>query len=239
MADLQNEMHFAPRLVVFITRAEDEKRLEHLFEDLHMPISYQCRGKGTAPSEMLDIFGLSGTTRLVTAGVVPRFMVADLFAAAGHKLHFRQRGAGIAFSLPVTGLQSSIVQMLNSELPEKTEQEISERIQNDMENVHEKSKYTAVWASVGSGYSDDVIDAAVSAGAKGGTVIKGRRRSSQRASAHLGISMQDGQDFVLVIVPKEKKNEIMAAISHACGLKTPAHGFVISLPVDAVLGLEE
>lgn len=45
-----------PRLVVFITRMEDEKKLEEVFDALHIPIFYQCRGKGTAPSEMLDIF---------------------------------------------------------------------------------------------------------------------------------------------------------------------------------------
>ena len=63
MAALQESNRFAPRMMVFITRLEDEKRLERLLEDLHIPILYQCRGKGTAPSEMLDIFGLSGTTR--------------------------------------------------------------------------------------------------------------------------------------------------------------------------------
>ncbi len=84
-----------------------------------------------------------------------------------------------------------------------------------------------------------VLLSVVTDGAKGGTVLKGRRRSAQRVSEHLGISTQDGQDFVLIVVPKEKKSAVMAAISHACGLKTPAHGLVMSLPVDEALGLEE
>lgn len=38
---------------------------------------------------------------------------------------------------------------------------------------------------------------------------------------------------------QREKSAVMAAISHACGLKTPAHGLVMSLPVDETLGLEE
>ena len=74
MAALQESNWLAPRMMVFITRLEDEKRLETLLEDLHIPILYQCRGKGTAPSEMLDIFGLSGTTRVITVGILPRWV---------------------------------------------------------------------------------------------------------------------------------------------------------------------
>ena len=68
----------APRMVILITREEDKKKLEELFDSLHLPIFYQCRGKGTAPSEMLDIFGLSGTTRLISVGILPKYMVQEL-----------------------------------------------------------------------------------------------------------------------------------------------------------------
>ena len=57
----EEKKQLVPRIVVAITRPEDEKNLEEIFAEQHVPIFYQCRGKGTAPSEMLDIFGLSGT----------------------------------------------------------------------------------------------------------------------------------------------------------------------------------
>ena len=52
-------------------------------------------------------------------------------------------------------------------------------------------------------------------------------------------SPQEEQEFVMIVVPREKKCEIMSAITTSCGLKTPAHGMVISLPVDDVMGLEQ
>ena len=104
--------------------------------------------------------------------------------------------------------------------------------------MKEKSAYSLIWVSVASGYSDDVVDTARKAGARGGTVLKGLRHHSQRACQSLGVPIQVEQDFVMIVVPRENKAEIMAAISGACGLNTPAHGVVLSLPVDDVLGLE-
>lgn len=239
MSAMQEDKQLHPRMFISVNRDEDGRRLEELFDDLDIPFFYQCRGKGTAPSEMMDIFGLSGTTRLITVGFLPKARVGELFEAMTHRLSYRQRGSGIALSIPITGIQSGILQMLREDVAEAAEKHIKERIEKDMAEIEKKSEYTVIWVSVASGYSDDVVDASRAAGARGGTVIKGRRRHSERVSQHMGISTQDEQDFVMIVTPKEKKSEVMSAISNACGLRTPAHGVVLSLPVDEVIGLEE
>lgn len=239
MSAMQEDKQLHPRMFISVNRDEDGRRLEELFDDLDIPFFYQCRGKGTASSEMMDIFGLSGTTRLITVGFLPKARVGELFEAMTHRLSYRQRGSGIALSIPITGIQSGILQMLREDVAEAAEKHIKERIEKDMAEIEKKSEYTVIWVSVASGYSDDVVDASRAAGARGGTVIKGRRRHSERVSQHMGISTQDEQDFVMIVTPKEKKSEVMSAISNACGLRTPAHGVVLSLPVDEVIGLEE
>ena len=116
---------------------------------------------------------------------------------------------------------------------------IQERIKGDMAEIHEKLKYNVIWVSVAAGYSDQVVDTAREAGAKGGTVMRGRRRNSEHVSQRFGISLQEEQEFVMIIVPKEKKVQVMSAICSSCGLHSPAHGVVVSLPVDEVIGLEK
>lgn len=229
----------APRMVIFIMHAEDEKKIEGIFDSMHIPIFYQCRGQGTAPSEIMDIFGFGGTTRLITIGLLPKFAVKELFEKAGRQLSFYQRGGGIVITIPITGLQSPLYHMLNDESRAIVEKRINERIEGDMAEIHEKSEYNVIWVSVAAGYSDQVIDTARAAGAKGGTILRGRRQNSEHVSQHLGIPMQDEQDFVMIVAPRAKKGEIMSAICNACGLRTPAHGTVISLPVDDAIGLEE
>ena len=92
----------APRLALFVTRVEDGKRLEEIFEALHIPLYFQCRGQGTAPSELMDIFGFGGTTRLLTVGVLPKFATMELFEKTGQHLFFHKKGGGIVITIPIT-----------------------------------------------------------------------------------------------------------------------------------------
>ena len=147
----------------------------------------------------------------------------------------RNDDGGIAITVPVSGMQNHVMQMLN----EEARNAIQQQEKGDESQMKEKSEFSLIWVSVASGYSDDVVDVARAAGARGGTVMKGRRRNSEHASQYFGISLQEEQEFVMIVVPREKKCEIMSAITTSCGLKTPAHGMVISLPVDDVMGLEQ
>ena len=61
-----------PRLLLTITKEEDQRKLEELFDSINVPVCFQFRGKGTATSEMMDIFGMRGTTRLLSGAVLPK-----------------------------------------------------------------------------------------------------------------------------------------------------------------------
>ena len=78
---IHSENRLAPRMVLIITSHEYRRKLEQTFQNFRIPIYYQCQGHGTAPSEMLDIFGLSGSSRLLTIGLLPKFLVRDLLDA--------------------------------------------------------------------------------------------------------------------------------------------------------------
>lgn len=229
----------SPRMFLLITRAEDGEKTKDLFSAMNVPICYQCRGQGTAPSEALDLFGLGGTARLITTGFLPKSAVGELFEKIDRKFNIHKKGRGVAVTIPLTGMQRPMLHLLKDEVRTRVEEKMTERIKEDMDEIHEKSRYHAVLAAVAAGCSDEVIDAARAAGAKGGTILRGRRRNSERISEYFGIPMQDEQDFVLIIVTEKIKNEVMSSISHLCGLHTSAHGVVISLPIDEVMGLEE
>ena len=105
--------------------------------------------------------------------------------------------------------------------------------------MNEKAGYSMIYVSVNAGFSDDVIDAAQRVGAKGGTVIRGRRRTTESVAQFLNLPIQEEQDFVWIIVPRVIKSDVMSSIAVSCGLNTKAHGLVASMPVDEVAGLEK
>ena len=171
------KLPIAQRVLITITQEKDQKRLESVLESLHIPLIFQARGQGTAPSEMMDIFGLGGTTRLITAGFLPKLLIQPAFEQLSSQLFFRHKGGGIAITLPVSGIQSHILNILNDE----ARAALTDYLKGDEAEMKEKSAYSLIWVSVASGYSDDVVDTARKAGARGGTVLKGLRHHSQRA----------------------------------------------------------
>ena len=53
-----------------------------------------------------------------------------------------------------------------------------------------------------------------------------------------GMIVQQEREIVAIIADTENTVAIMQAISEHCGLRSEAHGIVLSLPVDRVMGLE-
>ena len=77
----QPKLSVLQRVLLTITREEDEEKLLEIYDSMHLPVCFQGRGQGTAPSELLDIFGLRGTGRLLTACILPKFMVPSALEA--------------------------------------------------------------------------------------------------------------------------------------------------------------
>lgn len=221
------------RLLFIITDVDAGKKLDALFLEERLPVYYQCRAKGTAKKEVLDICGLGGRTRLITVTILPRAAVKKAFQDLSETLHINRRGRGIALTVPMNGMQESMRRVLKQEVCDRLQKEI----ERDEQQMRQEAAYAMILVSVREGFSDAVLDAAAKAGARGGSVLRGRRRGSASIVQFLGISTQDEQEFVMVVVPKEKKAGIMQAISDACGLRTEAQGVVMSIPVDEVAGL--
>lgn len=222
------------RILLLITRMEDEKKVNKALDGLRLPIYYQCIGKGTANSEILSICGLSGTKRLITISAIPRSLVKSAFDSLSQKLLLERKGGGIALSIPITGMQDTIRKILE----ENVGNALQETKGDNMENSKE-TEYSMIMVSANYGYSDEIINAARKAGAKGGTVIKGRRRGQESVMQFLGITLQEEQEIMMIVVPKEQKSDVMVEISKAYGLKTSAHGVVLSIPVEDIFGIEK
>ena len=70
---------FALRLLLIITDTDTEKSINHLFTEAEQPIYYQFRAQGTAKTEILDICGLDGSTRVITAALIPKSKISEIF----------------------------------------------------------------------------------------------------------------------------------------------------------------
>ena len=82
------------------------------------------------------------------------------------------------------------------------------------------------------------MDAARPMGASGGTVFHTRRIGNEEAMQFLGHPCAAGTGGSPDPGKKEDKLPIMQAICQQYGMQSEAHGTVLSLPVDGIIGLD-
>lgn len=90
---------------------------------------------------------------------------------------------------------------------------------------------------VNRGHSDEVMDAAKAAGASGGTIITARGAGVHEAETFFGIAIQPEKEVVLILIQKDKRQDVMKEICKRAGLTSEGHGLSFSLPVDEVMGI--
>lgn len=100
-----------------------------------------------------------------------------------------------------------------------------------------KYKHEAIFCIVNSGYSEAVMDTAKKLGAKGGTVINARGTASKEAETFFHITVQPEKEIVMILVPKEIKDNVLHALYNEVGLDSAGQGIAFSVPVDSVVGL--
>ena len=92
--------------------------------------------------------------------------------------------------------------------------------------------YQLLVCIVNAGFSQNVMEAARAAGARGGTIIRGRGSANPEAEEFFNISIQPDKEVVLILVTREIKDAVMTAVFKNSGLSTDGQGIAFSLPVE-------
>jgi hypothetical protein len=223
------------RILMLITSARLADEATDLFNEEDVPIHYRLVGAGTAPSEIMDILGLGSTEKDIFLSLLPKNFADGMLVKMRKALRLGSANSGIAFTIPLTSATNFVLKKLGDAAEDYSRRSGERKVENTMT----ESKYTMVAAIVDQGHGEKVMAAARSEGARGGTVIHGRQVGDETAVNFWGISLQDEKEIVMIITDDEHKLPIMQVISRECGVKTDAKGFVVSLPIDKVIGIND
>jgi len=89
----------------------------------------------------------------------------------------------------------------------------------------------ALYIIINAGYSDEVMDTARKAGAKGATIMNARGEGTRHTSV-LGISVDLEKEILLILIDTATADKIMLAVKDKFGVDSPAHGVCFTMPVD-------
>lgn len=234
MIPKDKQIHF--RVLILITSPKLADKAIKLFHTGAIPIQYQLNGVGTASSEMMDILGLGSPDKSLIITILPKAFADKLLKKIKKELKLATTNSGIAFTMPLSGVNNLLFRMLEQFSQNEEEVELKKKGE---EMIMGEIKYSLVAAVVNQGYSETVMDAARQVGAGGGTVVHSRRLGDTEAMSFWGLSIQEEKEIVFIVAGKEQKLKIMQAIGEKCGIHSEAKGVVISLPIDSVIGIVE
>ena len=144
------------------------------------------------------------------------------------RLRIEAPGVGIAYIVPLAAIggKRELMFLTNGQGFEKGEEQTLKGTEQELLVVIGKQ-----------GYSEQIMDAARKAGARGGTVIHARGTGQEKAEQFMGISLASEKDLILIVTPTEEKTEMIRQIMHDAGPGTAAEAIAFSLPVTDTAGM--
>lgn len=211
-------------LLLSIVERDKGKKLIKELEDINVNINFQTVGFGTAPTEMMDIFGLGTNDKDIIISLGIESTVKNMMANFGTIFESHAKYGGLMIVLKVAAASRILVEMLDFNSDNNTE-----KGDGAMKNEHHNN---LIVISVNEGYSDDVMQIARKAGATGGTVIKGRLAEFEQLAEIRKTDIDGEREMLLILAPLNTSKQIMDDVNKQFGLTSAANGVVFALPTE-------
>ena len=184
---------------------------------------------GTAVNEILNYIGLEKTEKVM----ITSFITSDTWKSVSKVLKESIRidipGNGIAFTVPLSGVGSKKqLQFLVGE----------QNFDYKEESVLQNTAYELLVVVSNIGYSNEVMDAARLANARGGTVIHAKGTGAKSAEKFLGITLGSEKEMIYIVIKSSNKVNVMNSIMEHARIESPAGSIIFSLPVTDTLGMK-
>lgn len=181
-------------------------------------------GKGTVNDHLLDILSLNEIRKEILIIIINEELEDTIYNGLNKKFSLDKPNHGIAFSMPIKNcIGFKTFRYIAN--PEK-------RGVKDME-------YEAIFTIIDKGLSDEVLEAAKSAGSTGGTVIHGRGSGTRENARLFNIEIEPEKEIVLILSTIEKTESIVNSIKEKLNINHPGKGIIFVLDVNKTLGLFE
>lgn len=179
-------------------------------------------GRGTVKNSILNFLGLDEIRKEILLMVIEGKTEEVLHKELTREFCLDKPNRGIAFSMPIC----DVIGLRKSEF-----------ISNPEKRGGNRMGYEAIFTIVDKGLSEDVIEAAQSAGSTGGTVIHGRGSGVHEKAKLFNIEIEPEKDIVLILSEVQKTENIVNAIREKLDIDQPGKGIVFIVDVSMTSGL--
>lgn len=216
-------------LMVTIVERRRGILLSELYAENGVGWHYQSVGLGTASSELLNVLGFGTVERDILFSMGTQTTIRRLMYNLNNDFRSNVHAKGIVFSIPLTGINNLAASFMT-----KCAEMNSEKGED---NTMQNGQHSLILVAVNQGYTDDVMEAARKAGARGGTILRARWLGSEESEHFFGITLQAEKEIIAMVVPGQNRNIIMETINLEYGITSEAGAFICSLGIEQVIRL--
>lgn len=214
-------------LFMTIVKKTDEQEFSEFYLSHGAAPIYSSICQGAANSKMLGLLGLEKSEKMLMQALVPHNKIAELKRGLVREMEIDRPDRGIAMAIPLSALASRRV------LDHILGGTVGENIQNTSDE--RKIDMELIVSICAKGHSDEIMNAAREAGARGGTIVKAKGTASAGTDKFFGMAISDEKEITYIVAKKEIRSEIMKAIANYT-YADGAHPLVFALPVTETAG---
>ena len=200
------------------------KKLIKELNNLKIRINFQTVGFGTAPTEMMDLFGLGTNNKDIVISLGAHSDIRNMIANFSESFQSQSKYGGLMVVLDISAASRVLSEILNIGGNQNTEKDSV-----NMQNEHHSN---LIVISVNEGYIDDVMQVARKAGATGGTFIKGRLADVEQFAEYIDAKVDGEREMLCILAPVKATKQIMEDVNREFGLTSPANGIIFALPTE-------
>lgn len=178
-------------------------------------------GKGTAKNHLLQILGLDEIRKEIVLVVMDAEKEDEIHRSLTAKFHLDKPNHGIAFSAPVENFLGG---------------RGCEYYRKEGEVVLDAG-YKAIFTIVDRGLAEEVVEAALSAGAEGGTIIDARGAGIHENNVLFSVPIEPEKEIVLILVADSKEEKVVNAIREGLHIDDAGKGIMFVINVNKTSGI--
>lgn len=213
-------------MVYSVIKRGKAKQYIDMLDARNIKFHIQMAAIGTAPSEMMDIFGLGNNDKDVMISLAPEDTVRGLTTELGKNIGMGTEYGGLLMSLRLSAINRLSAEIINR--ANGANKDKGEKIMPD------ESKYQQqlIMIMVDQGCTDQVMQTAKRAGAMGGTILRARLADADQLAQFGNVDIHEEKEIITILSSAGTAAEIMNEVNRLHGMTSEAHGMVFALPVE-------
>ncbi|MFC4401575.1 P-II family nitrogen regulator [Gracilibacillus xinjiangensis] len=180
-------------------------------------------GKGTIHNRILNLLAISDVRKEIVIMIANRKTTEVTLQHLNKVFNFEKPNHGIAFTTLITDLLGTR----------------SCKINDQSESEEGKTMFQNIMVIVDKGNAEDVIDAAKTAGSKGGTIINARGSGIHETSKLFSMDIEPEKEIVMILSDKNATTAIVDKIRSNLKIDEPGNGIIFVQEVSQTYGIYE